>query len=358
MEAVGSTDQAVAPASRPLSRWARSLPPRDAKAGSHTETFLVAAVATVLLVRGYLKLTGYPQVGGGGLHIAHLLWGGLLMLAGLIVLLSYLGQTPKQPATWLGGIGFGLFIDELGKFITEDNDYFYRPTIALIYVVFVALFLTLRAVQGRRPLSPTEHLANALALLDRASAAGLDAATRRDLLRHLAASDQRAPLVPALHEAVQRLPEAPASGPDPFADTRRFVGRTYRGLTGWRGFVPTIAAIFVVQAIALVTAAVTAIVADPGGVVRNLEDLSFVEAGALAASLVSGAFVVGGVVRLPTSRLAAFRWFDRALLVSILVGQFFAFAQSQFGALTGLVVTLPLLGAVRFVIHAEQETAA
>ena len=35
----------------------------------------------VLVTRLYLTLTGFPKVGGGGLHLAHLLWGGLLMLA-------------------------------------------------------------------------------------------------------------------------------------------------------------------------------------------------------------------------------------------------------------------------------------
>ena len=42
------------------------------------ENFLVSAVASVLLIRLFLSLTDYPQIGGPGLHLAHMLWGGLL----------------------------------------------------------------------------------------------------------------------------------------------------------------------------------------------------------------------------------------------------------------------------------------
>lgn len=37
-----------------------------------------------------LQLVGYPRLGGGGFHIAHLLWGGLLMLAAIVLLLGFL----------------------------------------------------------------------------------------------------------------------------------------------------------------------------------------------------------------------------------------------------------------------------
>ena len=100
---------------------------RDLRAGEYLDLVLVAAVSAVLLIRFFLALTGYPTVGGGTLHIAHMLWGGLLMLVALVLLLAFLGRFAHQLGALLGGFGFGTFIDELGKFITRDNDYFYRP---------------------------------------------------------------------------------------------------------------------------------------------------------------------------------------------------------------------------------------
>src|SRR5215469_8925345 len=115
------------------------------------ETFLVSAVVSLLLIRAALALSGFPQVGGGGLHIAHMLWGGLLMLLSLRLLLGFIGRAVQFTAAIVSGIGFGTFIDEVGKFVTSDNNYFFRPAVALIYVVFVLLSLSARALEGRMP---------------------------------------------------------------------------------------------------------------------------------------------------------------------------------------------------------------
>ena len=39
------------------------------------ETFFIASITSILVIRLFLAATGYPQLGGQGLHIAHMLWG-------------------------------------------------------------------------------------------------------------------------------------------------------------------------------------------------------------------------------------------------------------------------------------------
>src|SRR5262245_57452146 len=133
---------------------------RDSEAGAMLELLFVAAVSSVLLIRAALAATGYPQLGGHGLHIAHMLWGGLLLLVACGLLLSYWSPSVRRAAALVAGVGFGTFIDELGKFITSDNDYCFRPTIALLYIVFTLLFLVVRSV-ARGSLTPREAVLNA-----------------------------------------------------------------------------------------------------------------------------------------------------------------------------------------------------
>jgi hypothetical protein len=95
---------------------------RNFEAGIYLQDLLVAAVVAILLTRLVLGVSGFPRLGGGGLHVAYMLWGGLLMLVGLVLLLAVIGKPAKRLAALIGGAGFGLFIDELGEFITADNN--------------------------------------------------------------------------------------------------------------------------------------------------------------------------------------------------------------------------------------------
>lgn len=149
----------------------------------HAESFLFIAIATILLTRLYLKLTGYPQVGGGNLHIAHTLYGELLMMLALLVGWLLLGKGARTLAVVLGGIGFGLVLDEVGKFVTKDNDYFYGPSAEIMYVLVVVVLVSTRALRAVRPLSAHEYLASASVIAADGVARGLSEQQREIGLR-------------------------------------------------------------------------------------------------------------------------------------------------------------------------------
>src|SRR6202162_1822176 len=86
---------------------------RNLNGGQLVENFLISAVVALLAVRFYLRLTGFPQLGGRGLHIAHMLWGGLLMLVAIFMLLAYLGHRVRQARRVGGGSRFWLLFGRL-----------------------------------------------------------------------------------------------------------------------------------------------------------------------------------------------------------------------------------------------------
>ena len=110
---------------------------------------LLSSVATVTLVRSFLALTGYPQLGGSTLHIAHVLWGGLILYIAAILPLIYLNPRLHIVGAVLSGVGVGLFIDEIGKFITRQYDYFFPAAAPIIYVFF--LLVVILVIMIRRP---------------------------------------------------------------------------------------------------------------------------------------------------------------------------------------------------------------
>jgi hypothetical protein len=324
------------------------------------ETLIIASVATVLVIRTQLWLTNYPQLGGHGLHIAHLLWGGLFMLLAIGLLLTFLGRPVLRAAAIAGGVGFGFFIDELGKFVTEDNNYFYRPAAALIYLIFVSLFMLTRALQRREGerLSAESNLANAVELLGEAARRQLDESERRRALVLLEGADPAAPLVAPLRSLFRDLQARPAAAPGLAARTVGGAREGWARLAAWPQFATCVscllaiwAAVSFVGVVELVTGAVVDLGGGhPGYVSDRLGDLAFVNVASLASSALSAALVARGVLQLRRgARAAAYRSFEHALLVAILVTQVFSFVESQFGAVFGLALDLLLLVALRAV---------
>lgn len=126
-------------------------PVRQQAADSFLIVMIASFATTVILVRVFLELTGYPQVGDSTFHIAHMLWGGLLLFGAVIVVLVWANHWALWASALAGGIGVGLFIDEVGKFITQNNDYFFPLAFPIIYAFFLACVWLYVRVKHSRP---------------------------------------------------------------------------------------------------------------------------------------------------------------------------------------------------------------
>lgn len=338
---------------------------RDFEGGAHLDIFLVAAVSAVLLIRVFLKLTHYPQVGGGTLHIAHVLWGGLLMLGGVVTLLSWRGRMTRQLGALLAGLGFGAFIDEVGKFITADTDYFFQPAVLVIYIVFVLIYLAVRSIHRERLASSDEYLVNALAELEEVAVGDLDLEERDRALHYLERADPADPLVRTLRELIVRADLVRDTHSEWLPRLRDTVLAAYRRLASQPVFPRAVVGFFVAQLVlrfAYVLAMIflvhlhrdTRYAPLTAQVMGRLNELTVSEWGQLASSFLSGVLVVIGIVRIRFSRLAAYRWFLRSTLVSIFLTQLFIFYRQQFAALAGLAFNIIVFGALRFMIEREK----
>ncbi len=119
---------------------------------------LVCFAFTIAVTRLFLEITGYPQVGGGEVHLAHVLWGGLIWFAGSLLPLLFADKRAFDLSAVLIGVGSGLFMDEVGKFITISNNYFYPAAAPIIYAFFLLAILVYQIVRKESPLTPRERL--------------------------------------------------------------------------------------------------------------------------------------------------------------------------------------------------------
>jgi hypothetical protein len=317
------------------------------------ERFFVAAVVAVLLIRGWLALTGYPQIGGHGLHVAHMLFGGFGMLIALLASLTFLGPGTRQFAAIVGGAGFGTFIDELGKFITSDNDYFYRPTVSMIYIIFVLLFLAGERLSRRAHLTPDDYLAQALDVLSGNVVRGFPARDRELVLQLLAKADPSNPLVPPIRRALAKMAITPDPAPSWIDQLVVRVSRVYDWVVGQRwflSFILVVAGILTLYGLREITITFTADSETHrfNGYIESNDGLL------VLAYVASAILLLIGLFYLKRSLLIAYRWFRRAVMVSLLLTQPLAFYQDQWSALIGLAFNLILMSALEFGIWQEE----
>jgi hypothetical protein len=309
------------------------------------DSFFISAVSTILIVRFYLSVTGYPQLGNSTLHISHLLPGTLLMLAAILIMLAAVNRSVRDVSAVLAGIGFGLSWDELGKFITQKNNYFFKPTLGLIYLTFVILYLLARYA-GQKRLSQDDYIANAIDLIKEAAIKDLDSweyEHAKELMLHVS------PNHILYQPTMDMLMRVKPSGKRKPLLTERIVAAVMKPihrLSEWRHFTQMV--IIIAIAYGVINIFVTlfyiygAFNADSIhlGFLKNDEsDL----AGALSAFITVVLLSFGAYYYQQGKHKRAYGLFESGLLIDIFVGQVILFFKSPGVAIAGLFITLFLL---------------
>jgi len=319
---------------------------RNIEAASYRENFLVSAIVSVFLIRIFLHFTHYPQLGSGAIHIAHILWGGFFMMAALLILLSFLNEKAAVVASILGGIGFGAFIDELGKFVTSNNNYFFQPTIALIYIIFVLLFLISRFIPKYHPFTRREYLVNAIEMIKESAINDFDEEEERRAVEYLRNCNPKNPIVKALKQLLTHLEVEENPPPGFFTKIRRAFRHQYY-IVAHSGIVVNAVIVFLVlQTVLTFTQIATVSLFRPA--------LTFSELGQLYASILAGVFVIIGLFALRFSRVEAYRFFRISVLVTLLLTQFFVLMHTGWTDIFGLGANVFALVVVNYAMTRDE----
>ncbi len=170
---------------QPVRRAGSARPVARPHAGARLGLLVISFGVTVVVTRLFLVLAGYPQIAGGGYHIAHALWGGVLLAIGAVLPLLWANDWAFTVAALCAGTGVGLFIDEVGKFITSKNDYFTPVAAPIIYVVFLGILALARRVSRPRHYDARGQTYVVLDDLTRVADARVGTGLRADLLSRL-----------------------------------------------------------------------------------------------------------------------------------------------------------------------------
>lgn len=320
--------------------------PRDFFLGLYFEYFFVSAAANIIFWRVFLQILDYPKITAGNFYFPHVLTGGILLTLGFAISLIYISKATKFIAAVIGGAGFGLFIDEIGKFITQENNYFYEPAIAIIYLIFVSIFLIIRYFEKTIKFTKNEYVVNSLDMIKEALINNMDAEEKKIALRYLDKADQKNVVVQKLIELLAEIKDLQEEKKNFFIDIRVTFRKKYGQIIKLPYFTNALTLFFV--GVSLFNLAFSLI---------NFHSLgSTSEIGVAISSIISGSFVLVGIYALKFAggKLNTYRMFKISVLVSIFATQFFLFWEQQFTAALGLLVNIVIYSGLQYLIYQEE----
>jgi hypothetical protein len=320
-------------------------PVRRDQAEGYLLTSLSAFAVTVIVTRAFLELTGYPQIGNSVLHIAHALWGGLLLYVAALLPLVFANRWALRASALLGGIGIGLFIDEVGKLITQANDYFFPPALSIVYGFFLLtalVYFYFRRPQQQAARSAMYHVFDGLQdVLD----GDLDAAevARIEARLAIARQSRRAELV-SLANAVSTYMQGeegklPAAEPDIWGRVTTWADAlsVRMGRRMHRAIIFALLALWVVFVISYIAILVQGSTSLDSQVVQWRMPLIVIQA--LIGSLMIGALFAW----LTRSEELGLRFAVSGFLLSLVALQTLYFYLSQFSAIVATLIQLAAL---------------
>jgi hypothetical protein len=329
--------------------------------------FLVAAAVSILATRLYLYIYNYPIINfsQSNIHLAHALIGGFFLTLSNILLFTYHGRRLRQVAAIVGGVGFGQFIDELGKYVTSDNDYFFKPVPMVIYLIFIFLFFVYRNLDNYTPRKPKEILYDTLEYFEAIFENKFNPPARKEIAKALqSVINDNQPSYAVIAEGMLGMLKNLKSHP---SKTNQYLDRIRSSWKWIEEFTTERRPVFyVILFLFLVYIGNTAI-----GTYFFLQEVIWrqsqlihyaidtrVEFGMVffqvSSQIISAIIICRGLMMLVgRNRIRALELFKTGLAINILITQIFTFYFQQFSASIELIITIFIF----FVVHNMLEDA-
>lgn len=265
------------------------------------------------------------------------------MLISTIIFLAFISEKSRTWASILAGIGFGFFIDELGKFLTSDNNYFYQPTFVLIYAIFILIYFAARLIERYKVIDESEYIVNAIETYKLVYTGDFDHKDKETLRHILSEIKSDDPVIVALRENYKNVSLNKENG-NIILRLKKAVFSYYEMLIEYQKIQSAVIAIFTI-------AALIGFIDAAWNLATNDEETYYMISRLAATFCVGVGFIF---IKLKKDRIRGYQWLKYSVLISLFISQFFLFYHDQASAFFFFVIYLTLYLIIRGLIFEEE----